>query len=552
MDSQRLILFFVFSVSVFFLLDAWQRDRQASSPVAVQPGQKADTPTAPTVPTPSDKLVASQAIKPPEGAAALAPGETIKIDTDLLRAEVSTVGGDLRALELKAHRHTVDKGKNFELFQSKPDHLYVAQSGLIGDDLPNHRTVYTAEARAYRLATGADTVEIRLEAPPAHGVRVAKIYRFHRGSYVIDVAHEIVNQRPTAIQPFGYFQLVRDSKPPAGDSAMLPTYTGAAVYTDKEKFQKVDFGDMDKGKTPYPKNSSDGWVAMLQHYFLSAWLPKNGTPREFFVRRLDGGLYAAGVILPAGTIESGKSATLSAPLYAGPQEQDKLAKLAPGLDLTVDYGWLTIIAVPLFWVLSWFQKWVENWGVAIILLTVVIKLLFYPLSEASYRSMAKMRVLAPKLQRLKDQYGNDRQRMQQAMMELYKTEKINPLGGCLPIVVQIPVFIALYWVLLASVELRHAPLALWIDDLASPDPWFVLPILMGATMIIQTRLNPEPPDPVQAKVMKIMPIAFSVFFFFFPAGLVLYWLVNNVLSIAQQWHINRVLERANLRPSGKG
>jgi YidC/Oxa1 family membrane protein insertase len=552
MDSQRLILFFVFSVSVFFLLDAWQRDRQASSPVAVQPGQKADTPTAPTVPTPSDKLVASQAIKPPEGAAALAPGETIKIDTDLLHAEVSTVGGDLRALELKGHRHTVDKGKNFELFQSKPDHLYIAQSGLIGDDLPNHRTVYTAEAREYRLATGADTVEIRLEAPPAQGVRVAKIYRFHRGSYVIDVAHEIVNQRPTAIQPFGYFQLVRDSKPPAGDSAMLPTYTGAAVYTDKEKFQKVDFGDMDKGKTPYPKNSSDGWVAMLQHYFLSAWLPKNGTPREFFVRRLDGGLYAAGVILPAGTIESGNSATLSAPLYAGPQEQDKLAKLAPGLDLTVDYGWLTIIAVPLFWVLSWFQKWVENWGVAIILLTVVIKLLFYPLSEASYRSMAKMRVLAPKLQRLKDQYGNDRQRMQQAMMELYKTEKINPLGGCLPIVVQIPVFIALYWVLLASVELRHAPLALWIDDLASPDPWFVLPILMGATMIIQTRLNPEPPDPVQAKVMKIMPIAFSVFFFFFPAGLVLYWLVNNVLSIAQQWHINRVLERANLRPSGKG
>jgi YidC/Oxa1 family membrane protein insertase len=504
------------------------------------------------VPTPSDKLVASQAIKPPEGAAALAPGETIKIDTDLLHAEVSTVGGDLRALELKGHRHTVDKGKNFELFQSKPDHLYIAQSGLIGDDLPNHRTVYTAEAREYRLATGADTVEIRLEAPPAQGVRVAKIYRFHRGSYVIDVAHEIVNQRPTAIQPFGYFQLVRDSKPPAGDSAMLPTYTGAAVYTDKEKFQKVDFGDMDKGKTPYPKNSSDGWVAMLQHYFLSAWLPKNGTPREFFVRRLDGGLYAAGVILPAGTIESGNSATLSAPLYAGPQEQDKLAKLAPGLDLTVDYGWLTIIAVPLFWVLSWFQKWVENWGVAIILLTVVIKLLFYPLSEASYRSMAKMRVLAPKLQRLKDQYGNDRQRMQQAMMELYKTEKINPLGGCLPIVVQIPVFIALYWVLLASVELRHAPLALWIDDLASPDPWFVLPILMGATMIIQTRLNPEPPDPVQAKVMKIMPIAFSVFFFFFPAGLVLYWLVNNVLSIAQQWHINRVLERANLRPSGKG
>jgi YidC/Oxa1 family membrane protein insertase len=247
------------------------------------------------------------------------------------------------------------------------------------------------------------------------------------------------------------------------------------------------------------------------------------------------------VIVPAAAVQPGGSTTLTVALYAGPQDQDKLAKLAPGLDLSVDYGWLTIIAVPLFWVLSWLYQWVGNWGIAIILLTVIIKLIFYPLSEASYRSMAKMRVLAPKMQRLKEQYGDDRQRMQQAMMELYKTEKINPLGGCLPIIVQIPVFIALYWVLLASVELRHAPFMLWIDDLSRPDPWFILPVLMGATMIIQTRLNPEPPDPVQAKVMKIMPIAFSVFFFFFPAGLVLYWLVNNILSIAQQWYINHKL-----------
>jgi YidC/Oxa1 family membrane protein insertase len=243
---------------------------------------------------------------------------------------------------------------------------------------------------------------------------------------------------------------------------------------------------------------------------------------------------------------------ITVPLYAGPQDQDRLAELAPGLDLAVDYGWLTIIAVPLFWLLSWLYQWVGNWGVAIIILTVIIKLIFYPLSEASYRSMARMRVLAPKLQRLKEQYGDDRQRMQQAMMELYRTEKINPLGGCLPIVVQIPVFIALYWVLLASVELRHAPFMLWIDDLSTPDPWFILPILMGATMIIQTRLNPEPPDPIQAKVMKIMPIAFSVFFFFFPAGLVLYWLVNNVLSILQQWNINRRLDHANRAVARKG
>ncbi len=549
MDSQRLILFFVFSISVFLLLDAWQRDQRPPPPTTSPPIEKGERPT---LPLPGEKLMASQPAKPPEGSAALTPGETLKVETDFLRAEISTQGGDLRRLEFKRHRDTLDKNKNFELFQNRPDHVYVAQSGLIGNAFPNHRSVYAARAGDYRLAEGGNMIEVRLDAPEVNGIKVVKVYRFHRASYVIDVGYEIINHGGTAIQPFGYFQLLRDSKPPAGDSAMLPTYTGAAVYTDKEKFQKVGFADIDKGKIPHPKNSNDGWIAMLQHYFFSAWLPKNGTPREFYMRRLDGGLYSAGVIVPVGTIEPGKSAVLAVPLYAGPEEQDKLDKLAPGLDLTVDYGWLTVIAVPLFWVLAWTNQWVGNWGIAIILLTVIIKLLFYPLSEASYRSMARMRVLAPRLQKIKEQYGEDRQRMQQAMMELYKTEKINPLGGCLPIVVQIPVFIALYWVLLASVELRHAPFMLWIDDLAAPDPWFILPILMGATMIIQTKLNPEPPDPIQAKVMKIMPIAFSVFFFFFPAGLVLYWLINNVLSIAQQWNINRVLERANLRPSSKG
>jgi YidC/Oxa1 family membrane protein insertase len=557
MDSQRLILFFVFSFSVFLLLDAWQRDQLPPPPAMSQqqragalPGQT-PTPVPAQTPVPGDKLLASQAVKPPEGAAVAPKGETIQVETDFVRAEISTAGGDLRRLEFKKHRATLDRNKNFVLFENKPDHLYIAQSGLIGPNLPNHRSTYTASATSYKLAEGADKIEVRLESPESGGVKVSKIYRFYRGSYVIDVAYEIANQGTSEIQPFAYFQLLRDSKPPDGDSAMLPTYTGAAVYTDKEKFQKVAFGDIEKGKTPYPKNSSDGWVAMLQHYFFSAWLPKNGTPREFYTRLLDVGMYAAGVIVPAGAIAVGKSTELAVPLYAGPQEQDKLAKLAPGLDLTIDYGWLTIIAVPLFWVLSWLHQWVDNWGVAIILLTVLIKLLFYPLSEASYRSIGKMRVLAPKLQKLKDQYGSDRQRLQQAMMELYKTEKINPLGGCLPIVVQIPVFIALYWVLLASVELRHAPFMLWIDDLASPDPWFVLPVLMGATMIIQTRLNPEPPDPVQAKVMKIMPVAFSIFFFFFPAGLVLYWLINNILSIAQQWNINRVLERDSRNPPRK-
>ena len=551
MDSQRLVLFFVFTMSVFLLYEAWQRDQRPAATAisaAVTP-TPTPTPTQGIVPAKPDASVPtapSVALTPAPSAPPVAGspdrGQIIKVETDLYHAEISTSGGDLVSLELRKHGGTLDRKKNFILFARSSDHVYIAQSGLIGNNLPNHQSSYTAQAAEYRLADTASILEIRLEA--AGGAKAAKTYRFHRNSYVIDVAHEVTNTGAAPVEAFAYFQLVRDSKAPDGDSAMMPTYTGAAVYTEKDKFQKVAFSDIEKGKIPYPKNSSDGWIGILQHYFLGAWLPKNGTPREFYTRQVPQGLYAAGVIIPGGTLAPGASATLAMPLYAGPQDQEKLAALAPGLDLAVDYGWLTVIAAPLFWLLQWIHGWTGNWGVAIIILTILIKLMFYPLSEASYRSMAKMRVVAPKMQRLKDQYGNDRQRMQQAMMELYKTEKINPLGGCLPIVVQIPVFIALYWVLLASVEMRQAPFALWITDLSTPDPWFILPILMGATMIIQTRLNPEPPDPVQAKVMKIMPIAFSIFFFFFPAGLVLYWLVNNILSIAQQWRITTVLERA--------
>ncbi len=548
MDTQRLILFMVFTISVFFLIDAWHREQQPPPAPAAAGSTPATGPTATPVPTPTQPLAAAPApaapLAPPPGTGTLQKGETVRVETDLLVADIDTAGGDLRRLELLAHRDTLDKTKNFTLLQQQPAHIYIAQSGLIGNGLPNHRTQYSAEARNVKLAVGAEQVSVRLAAPAADGVKVTKVYTFRRGSYVIDVGYEIENKSATAVQSDAYFQLVRDSVPPVGDSAMLPTYTGVAVYTDKEKFQKVTFSDIDKGKIPYPKKSSDGWIALVQHYFLTAWLPPGNVAREFYTQRLDNGLYTAGVIMPLGRVEPGASHTQTVALYAGPQEQDKLDKLAPGLDLTIDYGWLTVIAKPLFWVLQWLYQWVGNWGVAIIILTVIIKALFYPLSAASYRSMARMGILAPRMQKLKEQYGEDRQRMNQAMMEMYKTEKINPLGGCLPIVVQIPVFIALYWVLLASVELRHAPFMLWIADLSLPDPYFVLPVLMGATMIFQTYLNPVPPDPVQAKVMKIMPIAFSIFFFFFPAGLVLYWLINNILSIAQQWQIKRAMERA--------
>lgn len=547
MDSQRLVLFFVFTMSVFLLFESWQRDQRATAPPPVAtspvPAPAAAPPVkgASTVPTPGAVLT-SPPDTPPVAVVATEKGQIIKVETDLYRAQISTTGGDLIGLELLKHTDTVDLKKKFTLFSRSRDHVYIAQSGLIGNHLPNHLTSYTVQAAEYRMADGAKQLEVRLEATGAG--KFAKIYRFHRNNYVIDIVHELNNAGDTPITPIAYFQLVRDDKDPNGTSKMVPTYTGAAVYTEKDKFQKVSFTDIEKAKTPYPKNTSDGWIGMLQHYFLGAWLPKSGMAREYYTREVQQGLFAAGVIISSAAIAPGGSATLAMPLYAGPQEQEKLEALAPGLQLAVDYGWLTVIASPLFWVLKWIHGWTGNWGVAIIIVTMLIKLLFFPLSQASYRSMAKMRVVAPKMQRLKDQYGNDRQRLQQAMMEMYKTEKINPLGGCLPVVVQIPVFIALYWVLLGSVELRQAPFALWIHDLSAQDPYFILPILMGATMIIQSRLNPEPPDPVQAKIMKIMPIAFSIFFFFFPAGLVLYWLVNNILSIAQQWHITKGMERA--------
>ena len=559
MESQRLILFFVFSFSVFLLLDAWQRDQAPPAPVvagkAAEKGDKAErtAPAVPSTPTPSEKAAAGQAAVP-KVPATRAQGALIRVETDLIIAHVNALGGGLDRLELKQHRDTLDKNKTFVLFDAAGEHAYAAQSGLTGGKLPSHHTLFQSESDKFQLADGSDQLEVRLRAPELDGVQVTKIYRFRRGSYLIDVGFEIANKGAAPLEPWAYFHLLRNAKPPAGDSAMLPTFTGVAVYTEKDKFQKITFEEIDKGKAAYPRESKDGWVAIVQHYFFGAWLPKNDTQRAFYLERLNGE-YRAGLKVPVGTVAPGSNGVVSVPLYAGPQEQRKLESIAPGLDLVVDYGWLTVIAVPLYWVLEWFHQWVGNWGIAIILLTIVIKLLFYPLSAASYRSMAKMRVVAPKMQRLKDQYGNDKQRMQQAMMELYKTEQINPLGGCLPIVIQIPVFIALYWVLLASVELRHAAFGLGINDLTmdaitsvalgfpAAIPYFVLPILMGATMIIQTALNPEPPDPVQAKVMKIMPVVFSVFFFWFPSGLVLYWLVNNVLSIWQQWHITRTLER---------
>jgi YidC/Oxa1 family membrane protein insertase len=389
---------------------------------------------------------------------------------------------------------------------------------------------------------------VRLSAPERDGVSVDKVYTFHRDSYVIDVVLEIHNRSSAPFAPYAYFQLTHDGKADSNGNSMAQSFgaqafTGFAAYSNEHKYQKEPPADIEKGKTDIVKQTDNGWLAFVQHFFVSAWLPAEGVAREYVLEKRPDGLFAGRVLVPIAPLAPGASKKLSVPLYAGPQEQRRLKAAAPGLDLVVDYGWLAIIAWPLFWLLEKFHEFSGNWGVAIILLTVFIKFLFFPLSAASYKSMARMKLITPRLTKLREMYGDDRQKMNQAMMELYKTEKINPLGGCFPILVQIPVFIALYWVLLAAIELRHAPFVLWIHDLSALDPYFVLPILMTVTMILQTRMNPTPPDPVQAKVMQFMPFVFSIFFFFFPAGLVLYWLVNNILSILQQWQIQRMFNR---------
>jgi YidC/Oxa1 family membrane protein insertase len=539
MDNRRLILLLVFSFSLIMLWDAWQRQSLPKSSSATAAGSSVAAPGG-VVPTPTLPAAGASAVPAsvPATVALAAPGSaSLKIKTDLFVAEISSQGGDITRLALVRYPDTENKSNNFILFDRGEKHIYLAQSGLIGEGLPNHKTDWRLVAGEQALKDNEQQLEVRLEASAANGVQLSKTYVFHRGSYQIDV-----RQEGAPAGSHAYYQITRDGKPAEGhegNSMMMgvTTFTGPAVFTEAEKYQKVEFADILKNKAKFAQKSDNGWLALVQHYFLTAWLPPVGTVREFYMRKVGEDLYSAGVILPVGA--DGKS---SVSLYAGPQEQDKLEKIAPGLDLVVDYGWLTVIAAPLFWILGAIHKQVGNWGWAIIGLTVLLKLAFFPLSAASYKSMAKMRVLTPKLAKLKDAYGDDKQRLNQEMMALYKREKVNPLGGCLPVLVQIPVFIALYWVLLGTVEMRNAPWLGWITDLSVKDPFYVLPLIMGATMFIQTKLNPTPPDPIQAKVMLFMPIMFTGMFLFFPAGLVLYWTVNNILSIAQQWQITRLVE----------
>lgn len=546
MDTQRLIAFIVFSFSLLLLWEAWQDyNRPKPLPAAAQtaPAGQPGAASQDDLPRPGEGL---KAATPMPESVKLSQGARAVVRTDVIEAVIDSHGGDIRSLILTAYRDNVDRDKPFQLFEEKPGRNYLAQSGFIGQGLPSHKTVYLLEAGEYVLKPGQDTLRVAMKSI-SDGVEVTKTYVFRRGSYVVDVLHTVRNAGSAPVEGYPYYQFVRHGQAPEGESAFVHTFTGPAVYTEAGKFQKASFEDIAKGKQDHVREAQDGWIAMVQHHFVAAWVapdPAADFRREFRTDSLGDGEYRASMITPLLQIAPGEEKTVSMRLYAGPQELEKLKALAPGLELVVDYGWFTVLAYPLFLLLNWLENLVGNWGVAIILLTVLIKLVFYPLSAASYKSMAQMRKLAPRLQTLKERYGDDRQKLHEAMMKIYQEEKINPLGGCLPILVQIPVFIALYWVLLGAVELRQAPFALWITDLSARDPYYILPLIMAATMFIQMKLSPTPPDPVQAKVMMIMPIVFSVFFFFFPAGLVLYWLVNNILSILQQWRINHVIERA--------
>ncbi|MBA3772704.1 MAG: membrane protein insertase YidC [Ramlibacter sp.] len=545
-DIRRTILWVIFGFSMVMLWDQWQIHNGkkptfgfgTSTPVATAPAGGASSVPSSTVPAATTAAAAALPGGAPPATAAVpaAMGEKITVTTDLLRLTFDTAGGSLVRTEFLQQLGD-DKSSSFVLLDDRPGSKYVAETGLIGGDFPNHRTVMAFSGER-ELRAGASELVVRFESPEKNGVKLVKTYTLKRGAYDAGVRHEVVNAGSAPVAPQLYLQLVRDGNKLPNESSFYSTFTGPAVYTEAAKFTKVDFSDIEKGKAEIEKSSTNGYVAMVQHYFASAWILPDGIKRDLFVRKVDNNLYAVGMIAPLEPIAPGATKAVNATFFAGPQVETMLEQIAPGLDLVKDYGWLTILSKPLYWLMDQLHKILGNWGWAIMALVLVIKIAFYWLQAKGYESMAKMKAINPRVMAMRERYKDKPQEMQQEMMRIYREEKVNPMGGCLPIMVQIPVFIALYWVLLSSVEMRGAPWIGWIRDLAAPDPYFILPLVMTFTTLLQTALNPTPPDPMQAKLMWFMPLAFSVMFFFFPSGLVLYWITNNVLSIAQQWLIN--------------
>ena len=563
MDFHRLFLVGALVLVLTLLYQKWlmfeaeTADPQRSAQIETARGGEAvtlettakatDVPSAPPVVTERANVSA-----PTPTLANRAPAantrQRVEVITDLLRAELDTYGGDLRVLDLITYPEKLGAPDvPFRLLTDSGPDLYWVQNGLLGSqsDLPNHHSEYTATNKRYVLAEGKDRIEVPLHIEK-DGVHYRKVYTFYRDSYYVDVRYEVQNNTNQEWRGYLYAQFVSTETSDDENTSFfglgrLPSFTGGAIYTPDEKYKKIGFDDM--REQPLVQKTTSGWVAMLQHYFVGALLAEKESQYEFYSLVNGTGAttqYSIGYkhLTPL-SVAAGRRGEINWRMFVGPKENKRLVEADRQLELAVDFGWLTPVSAPLFWLLTQIQRVVVNWGLSIVLLTALVKLVFFPLSAASYKSMAKMKKLGPRMKTLKERYGDDKQKFQQAMMEMYKKDKINPLGGCLPIVVQIPVFIALYWVLLESVELRQAPLALWIHDLSAPDPYYVLPILMGASMFVQQLLNPAPVDPMQANIMRILPIVFTLFFLWFPAGLVLYWLVNNLLSIAQQWFVMR-------------
>ena len=553
MDNLRTILFALLAVVLFLLYQAWQEDYGPGSaggvPETVQ--QQSTTPDIPSadpsiaVPSPATPTPGEIPASQPATSEGADSSRIVRVRTDVLDLEINTLGGTVVHAELPQMPLSVDNPDVVkELLTTDPYRYYVAESGLIASEdslAPKHdKAIYTASKTDYKLEDGEDSLTLTLKWNNGKGIEVSKHFSFKRGLYDVLVEHEVTNNSGQTWVAREYQQLKRSSYKEETESAFMVFYTGGAVYTDEDKFDKLDFDEL--GESQLDRDTTGGWVSFLQHYFVSAWIPAQDQRNHLYSKNLGGDRYLLGAYGPGKTLNSGETARFSSTLYVGPKLNKQLKEVTEGFELTRDYGFLAVIAKPMYWVLETIHDYVGNWGWAIIIFTILLKLIFYKLSETSYRSMAKMKKFTPRIQALKDRYGDDKQRMQQAMMELYKKEKVNPLGGCLPMLIQIPFFIALYWVLMESVELRQAPWILWIKDLSIKDPYFILPLIMGASMFIQQKLNPAPPDPMQAKIMQALPIIFTVFFAFFPAGLVLYWVVNNVLSITQQYIITKRIE----------
>ncbi len=548
MSNHRLLLYFTLFFIIYLIWAQWQTEYGPKpEPVAVtQPDKLADVDLAAEgIPQAVTSTAEEKSISPIEKET-VSSGQRIKVITDVLDIEINTKGGDIRRVVLRNYSETADKPEEkLVLMTDENINFHVAQSGLVSVNkasAPSHNTIYSSEQNVYRLAEGEDTVEVPLYWENENGVKVKKVLRFKRNNYVIDVNYFITAGEQTW-SGSDYMQIVRSRPVEKDGNAFIRTYTGGVVYNEEINYEKYDFDDIAEENLNY--QLQDGWLAMIQHYFLAAWIPESDKDNLYFSRyNRNKDHYILGTRTSAITIDAGQTGEITSRFVVGPKLQYELAEIAPGLDLTVDYGVLTIFAKPLFWLLNAFHEIFDNWGWAIIFLTITVKAVFYKLSEMSYRSMARMRKVAPRIQKMKEQFGDDRQAMSKAMMDMYKREKINPMGGCFPILVQMPVFISLYWVLLESVEMRHAPFVLWLTNLTDKDPYFVLPVLMGISMFVQQKLNPAPIDPMQQKIFQVLPFVFTVMFAFFPSGLVLYWVVNNILSIAQQYVITKRIENS--------